>query len=346
MREYDGRLTAMTEESVPDRATDQPLVSVITPVYNGEKHLAECIESVLAQTYQNWEYVIVDNCSADRSAEIAHQYAQRDGRIRVRRNQHFVSAIENHHIGFGYMPPGSKYCKVVHADDWIFPDCLRQMVALAEAQPTVGIVSAYRLEGEWVALGGLPHPSTLVAGREACRLTLLRWAFVFGSPTSLLLRSECIRARKMFYDEEHFPQHSDTAACLEVLQGWNFGFVHQVLTYTRHHAEAKSAFSRTVNSYLAEGVAMLMKYGPLCLSPSESREAVQQWTRSYRQFLAMSLLRRRDQRFWDYHKTILESLGWSLSPVALFGALMADTVDVAVSRFKSVRNTIRLRLTS
>ena len=69
----------------------------------------------------------------------------------------------------------------------------------------VGIVSAYSLEGEWVALGGLPHPSTLVAGREACRLTLLRWAFVFGSPTSLLLRSECIRGREVFYDEQALP---------------------------------------------------------------------------------------------------------------------------------------------
>ena len=45
--------------------TNQPLVSVITPVYNGEKHLAECVESVLAQTYQHWKYVIVDNCSSD-----------------------------------------------------------------------------------------------------------------------------------------------------------------------------------------------------------------------------------------------------------------------------------------
>jgi Glycosyltransferases involved in cell wall biogenesis len=336
----------MTEKSPRDQPHDQPLVSVITPVYNGEKHLAECVESVLAQTYQHWEYVIVDNCSSDRSSEIAHQYAQRDARIRVRRNQRFVSAIQNHHVGFGHMAPDSKYCKVLHADDWIFPDCLRQMVALAEAQPTVGIVSAYRLEGEWVALGGLPHPSNVVSGREICRLTLLRWAFVFGSPTSLLLRSECIRGGKTFYDEEHFPQHSDTAACLEVLQSWDFGFVHQVLTYTRHHAEAKSAFSRRVNSYLAEGVAMLMKYGPLCLSPSESNEAVQQWTRSYRRFLAVSLLQRRSQTFWDYHKTILDSLGWSLGPMALFGALISDTVDVAISRFTAVRNTIRLRLTS
>ena len=44
----------------------QPRVSVVTPVYNGERHLAECVESVLGQTFRDWEYVIVDNCSTDR----------------------------------------------------------------------------------------------------------------------------------------------------------------------------------------------------------------------------------------------------------------------------------------
>ena len=61
----------------------QPLVSVVTPVYNEEKNLAECIESVLAQTYPNWEYVIVNNCSTDRSLQIAESYAAQDKRIRV-----------------------------------------------------------------------------------------------------------------------------------------------------------------------------------------------------------------------------------------------------------------------
>ena len=46
---------------------DEPLVSVVTPVYNGDKYLADCVESVLKQTYQNWEYVIVNNCSTDRT---------------------------------------------------------------------------------------------------------------------------------------------------------------------------------------------------------------------------------------------------------------------------------------
>src|SRR5712692_7142061 len=108
-------------------ADSQPLVGVVTPVYNGEKYLAECIESVLAQNYQNWEYIIVNNCSTDGSLKIAQTYAHRDARIRIYNNREFVSVIQNHNITFRQLSPESKYCKVVHADDWLFPDCIMQM---------------------------------------------------------------------------------------------------------------------------------------------------------------------------------------------------------------------------
>jgi glycosyltransferase involved in cell wall biosynthesis len=62
-------------------STNEPLVSVVTPVYNGAEFLEACIESVLAQTYQNHEHIIVNDCSKDRSLEIAQSYACKDSRI-------------------------------------------------------------------------------------------------------------------------------------------------------------------------------------------------------------------------------------------------------------------------
>ena len=67
----------------------QPFISVVTPVYNCDKYLSECIESVLAQTYQNWEYLIVNNCSKDRTLEIALSYAEKDKRISIQNNTNF-----------------------------------------------------------------------------------------------------------------------------------------------------------------------------------------------------------------------------------------------------------------
>ena len=120
--------------------------------------MPECIQSVLAQTYQNWNYTIVDNCSTDGSAEIALGYAAKDSRIRVHRNEHFLPVIANHNSALRQISPQSKYCKIVLGDDWIFPNCLEQMVAVAEANPAIGIIGAYALEGERVAWTGLPFP--------------------------------------------------------------------------------------------------------------------------------------------------------------------------------------------
>ena len=64
-----------------------PLISIITPNYNCSRFIAETIESVLAQTYTNWEMIIVDDCSTDNSYEIALNYSKKDSRIKVYKNE-------------------------------------------------------------------------------------------------------------------------------------------------------------------------------------------------------------------------------------------------------------------
>src|SRR6266851_3503157 len=172
---------------------EAPLVSVLTPVYNGGDFLEECIETVLTQSYKNYEYIIVNNCSTDRTLEIAQSYAQKDARIRVHTNEQFVGVIENHNIAFSLISPASKYCKVVSADDFIFPECLTRMVDFGEANPSVGIVGSYMLAGTRVMFAGLEYERQVVSGRQVCRATLLGGPYVFGSPTSMLYRSDLIR---------------------------------------------------------------------------------------------------------------------------------------------------------
>ena len=65
-----------------------PLVSIITPCYNADKFIAETIESVLSQTYQNWEMLICDDCSTDNSVEIIRAYADKDSRIKLFKTPH------------------------------------------------------------------------------------------------------------------------------------------------------------------------------------------------------------------------------------------------------------------
>ena len=281
-------------------------------MYNGEAYLAECIESVLKQTYHNWEYLIVDNCSTDQSLAIAKRYADKDKRIRIHCNTSFLTVMENHNHALRLISKDSKYCKIVHADDWLFPECLERMVGLADENQTVGIVSAYRLENVWVGLDGLPYNRPVIPGHELCRSFLLGGPYVFGSPNSLLYRSDLIHQRERFYKNES-RTFSDVETCLEVLQESDFGFVHQVLTYTRRHAEtAGGALARRHASGLTP-IYLLTQFGRKYLNNQEYEKRLKEVMDVYYHGLARSVLDFRAKEFWRYQKNALKELGFSFS---------------------------------
>lgn len=105
------------------------MVSVIVPIYNCEKYLQECIESILAQTYTDWEMILVDDGSTDSSGRIADSYAATDPRIRV---AHFanggLSAARNKGIELAQ----GEYITFVDADDALFPDAVMSLKNAAD----------------------------------------------------------------------------------------------------------------------------------------------------------------------------------------------------------------------
>ncbi len=235
------------------KSEPEPLVSIITPVHNGGRYIEECVQSILSQTYTNLEYFIVSNCSTDATLSIAKRYEAIDKRIRVYDYSEFVDVIESHNRAFRLISSGSKYCKVVSSDDCLFPECIARMVALAEANPTVGIVGSYALsggsEGCRVVFDGLPYGRTIVSGREACRWHLLGGRYFLGMPTSVMYRSDLVRGTDSFYPNPR--QHADISAFYECLRTSDFGFVHQVLAYERVHQNALGAKAKPLSSSAA-----------------------------------------------------------------------------------------------
>ena len=293
----------------------QPLVSVVTPVYNGAEYLVECIESVVNQTYANWEYVIVDNCSTDDTLAIARRYEARDARIRVVAADVFVGQIENQNRAVREISPESKYTKVLHADDWLFPECLERMADLAENNPTVGVVSAYRLEETRVTLDGLPPSITVLPGREIARSTLLAspYPFLFGSPSSVLIRSDLIRARDPFYNEAN-PWNEDTEACLESFKVSDFGFVHQVLTFTRRIEGSPFSKFILVGAYLPGEIKLLDKFGRTYLTEAEYERRLAVLLVWYGIFLLRNLRKLADAGFRDHHRSQLREVAAAAKP--------------------------------
>jgi len=319
-----------------------PLVSVVTPVYNGERYLAECIESVLAQTYQNWEYIIVNNFSQDSTLEIAEQYAGRDPRIRIHSNQELVDIVRNHHIALAQTSSQSKYCKIVHADDCLFPECITRMVERAEENPRIGVVGAYALNGVRISWHGLPYGSTVISGHEICRRTLLREFYLFGSPTSTLIRSDLIRRRLPHFYNESNNAHFDEEACFEVLQDNDFGFVQQVLTYTREHDESLTvSLSRALNTYLPGKLRMLLKYGPVYLEPEELDRCLRLKLREYYRFLGKSALKLEGRKFWEYHRSELANLDLPLSRWRTLAGACSELMDLIFNPQTTVEKLIK-----
>ncbi len=298
----------------------EPLVSVVTPVHNGEQFLTGCIENVLAQTYKNFEYVILDNGSTDASAAVALEYAERDGRIRVEKERKRVEEIESHNIAFRLISSAAKYCKVVSPEDIIFRECLTRMVGLAEANPSVGMVGSYQLVGDRVRWQGFDYPRTVVPGAEICRRVFLGAGagFGFGTPTSMLYRADLVRSSSAFYPGTS--PHADASACFKYLKNSDFGFVFQVLSVGRAHDRLESAKSAQINRFASAYIKDLIEYGPLYLSQSELEQRLRSAIDEYYRFLAVNLLSRRGREFWDYHRRSLEELGYPITWFRLFKA--------------------------
>jgi len=298
-----------------------PLVSVVTPVYNGGEYLRECIESVRAQTYTNWRYTIVNNCSTDDTLAIALHYAKLDGRIRVLSTEAFLSIIDNHNHALAQIEADSRFCKPLMADDWLYPECLEQLVACALAHPNVGLVCASATSGTKVLFDQLPGgaPVTVLSGREAARRALLEDRYFFGSPTTSLIRADLIRKRSPFYNPDNL--QADEEACYDILRECDFGFVHQVLAYVRMHAGSHTAANYYLFSLATCHTYALAKYGRTYLSEAEHSARLRQRLREYYARLALAVVEGRGEEFWAFHRRMLDLIGAPLNRARLARAV-------------------------
>ncbi|MGH7488544.1 MAG: glycosyltransferase family 2 protein, partial [bacterium] len=107
----------------------KPTISVCIPTYNGAAYLARCLDSVLAQTFSDFEVVIVDDRSTDESVAIARGYAERDSRVQVFRNDVNLGLVGNWNRCVELSR--GQWLKFVFQDDIVLPKCMTQMLAAA-----------------------------------------------------------------------------------------------------------------------------------------------------------------------------------------------------------------------
>jgi len=117
---------------------DTPKVSIGLPVYNGEKYIEKSIESILEQTYTDFELIITDNVSTDRSPEICQAYAEKDKRIRYYRNESNIGGTNNHNLTFE-LAKGEYFRWAAH-DDYCAPTLIEECKRVLDNNPEIILV--------------------------------------------------------------------------------------------------------------------------------------------------------------------------------------------------------------
>lgn len=115
-----------------------PKISVLMPVYNAENYVSTAIDSILGQTFEDFEFIIVDDHSKDKSWEIIKSYAKKDSRIVPLRNDMNLRATKSLNRGLGVVE--GKYMARMDADDWSYPDRLQKQYDFMESHPEVGVL--------------------------------------------------------------------------------------------------------------------------------------------------------------------------------------------------------------
>lgn len=125
---------------------NSPRVSILIPVYNREKYIADCIQSALDQTFHDFEIVVVDNASNDGTWEICQEYAARDNRVRIFRNASNIGPVRNW-IRCAQEARG-EYSKILFSDDLLEPDCIERMLQCLDGRSDVGLLFCAARIGE------------------------------------------------------------------------------------------------------------------------------------------------------------------------------------------------------
>lgn len=213
---------------------NSPIISVLIPLYNGEKFIAQTIESVLNQTYTDFELIIVDNCSTDRSVAIARNY-ESDKRVKIFQNNENIGPVRNWNQCMLYA--SGEYLKFLFADDYFKMNALEEFIKPFESDPSISLVIGPR---EYLLDNGSfdRWPGTFTGfknGLEVINESVLGTLGFLGEPSFIMFKKKDLNIGLFNPDMLWF---GDVDYCLRICKAGNvFGIKEYCVVYRRHQQQ-------------------------------------------------------------------------------------------------------------
>jgi glycosyltransferase involved in cell wall biosynthesis len=268
-----------------------PLVSVLMTVFNRERYLGAAVDSVLAQTMQDFELIIVDDVSSDGSAEMARQYAGRESRVRFFRNERNLGDYPNR-MRAAEQATG-RYLKYVDSDDLIYPHSLEIMVRAMQAHPDAALGLCHSKPDP-----EKPYPWKL-SSAEAWRMQFLGRGCLNCGPTGAVIRRDAFLDAGGFHD---WGVLSDTDLWYRMSARWPVVLLAPGLVWWRRHEQQEFTRNNAATAYLERGFPLTVSSLalPECpLTEAERRAALNRARQHHaRRLLALAARGGRPAQAW------------------------------------------------
>jgi glycosyltransferase involved in cell wall biosynthesis len=202
-------------------------ILVFVPTYNSEKYLNQCLDSVLLQTFQDWQCVISDDASTDKSVEIAREYEKIDSRFKVLTHEKNVGAANNWNRA--KENNNSFATKILCADDYLLKDALKDQLDILQRNQTAIVFS----ERYIVFPSGkklhprLPKYASNISFNDAFKFYINLGRNIFGEPVTALFRTDLFVKSEGFYPK--FEYSLDTSGYMAIGRGHDVTFDNSVV---------------------------------------------------------------------------------------------------------------------
>jgi glycosyltransferase involved in cell wall biosynthesis len=331
------------------------VISVCVPTYNGSEFLSECIESIISQTFSDFELLIVDDLSSDRTLEIAEEYASRDSRIVIVRNPENLGLVGNWNRCIELAK--GEWIKFVFQDDIIEPTCLDKLFAATQfGKPIIYCRRDFIFESEtnettreyYLTHISLQNPfgdTIEISAKQYAELAIKDIGINFiGEPTSIMLHRSVFSQFGMF--NPHLIMICDFEFSTRVAIHTGIIQVPEVLAHFRVHATASSAVtnsSRQYRAWILDGLILIHDfafhslYAPMreialqCHPPIDLANLFKQ-----RVFLAWQIAQREQYTT----KSSACSSYIELEKVSTFYPLIANTIET--NNWERIKTTMLL----